>query len=106
MCSGGRREGTFDFETNNLHKDFGVWSTTIGCRIRYVLSSRTRGSIWKLKEQRGGPGTSPPLRWWRPLIAQHNAEGPGKVVGDGAAGAPVHEGQEEGQEQQSQEEQP
>lgn len=40
----------------------------------------------------------PPLRRWWPLIPQHNAEGPGKVVGDGAAGAPVHEGQEEGQE--------
>lgn len=37
MCTGGRRGGTFDFETNNLHKDFGVWAATIGCLIRYVL---------------------------------------------------------------------
>lgn len=40
------------------------------------------------------------------MVSQHNVEGAGKVVGDGAAGAGVHEGQEEGQQQQSEEQQP
>lgn len=42
----------------------------------------------------------------RTIVAQHDVEGAGKVVGEGAAGAGVHEGQEEGQQQQSEEQQP
>lgn len=42
----------------------------------------------------------------RTLVPQHEVEGAGKVVGEGAAGAGIHEGQEEGQQQQSEEEEP
>lgn len=43
-------------------------------------------------------------RW--SIVTEHDVEGSCKVVGEGAAVAFVHEGQQEGQEQQSQEKEP
>lgn len=40
------------------------------------------------------------------MVTEHDVEGSGKVVGERAAVAFIHEGQQEGQEQQSQEEEP
>lgn len=46
------------------------------------------------------------LRGWRSIVAQHDVEGSGKVVGKGTAVAFIHERQQESQEQQSQEQKP
>lgn len=43
---------------------------------------------------------------WRSFVAEHDVEGSGKVVRERAAIAFIHEGQQEGQEQQSEEEEP
>ena len=42
---------------------------------------------------------------WQAVMAQHDFEGAGEVVDEGAAGALLREGQEEGQQEQGQEQQ-
>lgn len=52
-----------------------------------------------------GPGSGS-LCGRGPVVAQHDVEGPGEVVGERAAAPFVHERQQEGEEQQSEEEEP
>lgn len=52
------------------------------------------------------PSTGGFLCGWWSVVAEHDVERSGEVVGEGAAAAFVHEGQQEGQQEQSQEKEP
>lgn len=60
----------------------------------------------EFSSRRSGLSLSWFLRGRRPVVAQHDIEGSGEVVGERAAVPVVHERQQEGEEQQSEEEEP
>lgn len=88
------------------------------CEERVVLTIKCLWGCWSLSRARWSSYVhfiflyKPRCRrcsllcGWRPVVAEHDVKGSSKVVGQGAAVAFVHEWQQKGQEQQSQEQKP